>query len=300
MITGRLFDIQRFSISDGPGVRTSVFLKGCNLRCAWCHNPESQSMKTEIRYAVNKCIGCGLCVHICPNGAHRVNERSEHVLQRSKCSVCTKCVDMCNPRALEVIGKEFTVEQVMDEVLKDRELYTFSGGGMTVTGGEPLMQKEFTFALLKAAHAHEIHTAIETAGHASWDALEMLAQETDLFLYDVKGFDSEHHRMNTGQGNEQILDNLQRLSQKARVFVRMPLIAGLNDSLEEARLCAQFLKTLGGVEQIELLPYHRFGEAKYALVGRKAVCFEAPLKEHMNALAEIYENAGKKVIVHAS
>lgn len=300
MITGKIFDIQRFSISDGPGVRTSVFLKGCNLRCAWCHNPESQSVKTEIRYAVNKCIGCGLCINACPNGAHRVNERSEHIFQRSKCSACAECTDVCNSRALEVIGREFTVDQVMDEVLKDRELYEFSGGGMTVTGGEPLVQKEFTHELLKAARTQGIHTAVETAGYAPWDTLEMLAMETDLFLYDVKGFDSERHRMNTGKENDVILANLQRLSEKTRVFVRMPLIAGLNDSLEEARLCAQFLEQLEGVEQIELLPYHRFGEAKYILVGREAVCFEAPLKERMNALRAIYEDAGKKVIVHSS
>lgn len=300
MISGRLFDIQRFSINDGPGIRTCIFMKGCNLHCTWCHNPESQASQPEIRYQPEKCIYCGSCISVCPSSSHRINERFVHTFQRSKCISCTQCANICNTKALDLIGREFTVEQVIAEVLKDQELYDLSGGGMTLTGGEPLVQPTFALALLQAAHVEGIHTAIETAGCVSWNTIERISKETDLFLYDLKGFNPKQHFLNTGQDNKLILTNLQRLAQEHHIIVRMPLIADLNDSTEEAKRYANFLEPLNGITQIELLPYHRFGEAKYAPLGRKVTCFNAPSAEHLQRLADIYSAIGKQVIVHTA
>lgn len=300
MNVGKVFDIQRFSINDGPGVRTSVFLKGCNLRCAWCHNPESQAFHTEIRYTADKCICCGLCIEACPVDAHRLNSMGMHMYERVKCKLCKRCAEACSAHALEVVGRNMSVEQVMEVVRKDSDLYDYSGGGLTVTGGEPLMQAEFTLALLRSAHAELIHTAIETAGEAPWVVLKRIAAECDLVLFDFKGFDSERHQMNTGVRNDRILANLQKLAKERRLFVRMPLISGVNDFCQEAERAADFLSRLPGVEQIELLPYHRFGEPKYADMGRKAQCFGAPDSEKMKRLTQIYRQTGKKVIEHGS
>lgn len=300
MKKGSVFDIQRFSISDGPGVRTSVFFKGCNLRCVWCHNPESQALKTEIQYKESLCIGCGKCIRICENGAHQLNELLRHIYKRNLCKECGECTRSCNAKALELVGKDMCVEAILNEVVKDCALYKLSGGGITLTGGEPLLQPEFAASLLKAAQAEGIHTAVETAGFVRWDSLEAVATHTNLFLYDVKGFDSKRHAKNAGSGNERVLANLKKLALIAEIFIRMPLIAGLNDSLEEAAMGTEFLKSLEGVRQIELLPYHRFGEAKYPLVGRTASCFEAPSLERMQAIAKIFEKTGKKVIVHTA
>ncbi len=300
MRRGMVFDIQRFSVSDGPGVRTTVFLKGCNLRCLWCHNPESQNAKQELQIQEKSCIHCGACIGNCEKGALYVTGEGKYELNRALCDGCGACTAVCCTKAVSLTGRRMIAEEVLHEVKKDLEMYRISGGGMTVSGGEPLLQPAFTEELLRMAKACGIHTAVETAGDVSYEHLSKIAGFTDLFLYDIKGYDAEGHRKNTGRTNGRILENLKKLSERSHVFVRMPVIAGKNDSPEEIRKTSKFLRDLVGVEQIEVLPYHRFGEGKYECYGRRAECFQAPTDEQLEMLAGILKETGKKVIVRSA
>jgi pyruvate formate lyase activating enzyme len=264
-----LFDIQRFSISDGPGIRTTVFLKGCPLRCLWCHNPESQSPEREILFSPERCIGCGWCFSVCPQHCHSMIGGT-HVFNREHCIRCGRCAERCYAEALTVSGVTESVEAVMDEVLKDRLLYGNSGGGLTVSGGEPLAQPEFTRALCSAAREAGIHVCLDTSGYGPWESLEALLPFVDLFLYDVKTVLDEHHRKLTGVGNQLILKNLRTLDARGKQTVlRCPLIPGVNDSDEELRGIADLANELKNVRAIDVEPYLPLGLGKSRRLGRE-------------------------------
>jgi len=271
-----IFDITRNSYVDGPGIRTTVFFKGCNLRCAWCHNPESQNFASEMLFYRDKCTGCGKCRAVCPHGGQ-------------ECDLCGKCTWLCPASAREICGKEYTPDEVLRIVRKDCAFYESSGGGVTFSGGECMLQTEFLCEILKMCKENGIHTAIDTAGNVPYERFAEVIPYTDLFLYDIKCMDPQLHRKYTGVSNERILDNLQKLlGEGKKVWIRIPVIAGVNDSLKEMRDIREFLQKSGTVEKIELLPYHAMGEHKYSALGKESPIFEVPSPERMEELREIF------------
>lgn len=266
---GMVFDVQRYSIHDGPGIRTLVFLKGCPLRCYWCCNPESQRDEREIAWFAKNCIGCGRCLEVCPKGAISDSPDGK-IIDRSRCDICGKCVDNCYPGALQVIGQEVSPEEVLDMVIRDKTFYKRSKGGVTLSGGEPLLQPDFCLEVLKRCKEWGLHTCMETSGYGDPDALSQLVPYVDLFLYDVKHLDPERHRQYTGVSNEQILDNLRMVDGLgASVIIRVPLIPGYTAQEDNMKALGRLASTLKGVREVHLLPYHRLGEPKYRRVGRE-------------------------------
>lgn len=269
---GMVFDVQRFSLHDGPGIRTTIFLKGCPLSCSWCHNPESQSADIEIAFTAQKCRNCGKCVTECPEWA--IDITNPYRIDRARCTLCGFCVAMCPAGALEIIGREVTVAELVQEVEKDCLFYQESGGGVTISGGEPLTQFDFVLALAKALKERGISVVIDTAGYSGirnddLEKLRMLVKIVDLILYDVKFIDSAKHKFYTGVENREILSNLVVLFREfsSKVLVRYPRIPGINDTQSDIQLLIRFLEGLPGV-RIELLPYHRLGAGKYARIGK--------------------------------
>lgn len=263
---GIVFNIQRFCVNDGPGIRTTVFLKGCMLNCVWCHNPESKSKRTQIMYYADKCIGCGECVSACSVGAHAF-EGGAHIFDRDACVSCGECASVCIG-ALEVCGEEKSVEQVIAEVIKDASFYKNSGGGMTLSGGDPFMQHEFSLELLKAAKENGIHTCIESCGYVSQDILESFIPYVDIFLWDMKESDAQRHKSFTGVSNEQILSNLRFLNERgARVILRCPIIPGYNDRDEHLFAIGEIAEELECIEHVEVEPYHPLGSSKSLALG---------------------------------
>ncbi len=261
-VTGRLFDIQRFSVHDGPGIRTTVFLKGCPLRCLWCHNPEGIGQGDQLSFLPDKCIGCGWCFGACENDAHAMVD-DKHMLDREKCQVCGKCAEKCYAAALEIVGRTATVEEVLDEVLRDKPFYETSGGGMTLSGGEPLMQVDFSAALLAAAKGEGLHTAIETCGQATWECFERIIDNVDMFMFDIKATDPVSHKQYTGVGVELILENLHKLHATGKpILLRLPTVPGLNDGREHFQRVAELAAALPGLLGVEIMPYHRLGLSK--------------------------------------
>jgi pyruvate formate lyase activating enzyme len=299
-LTGRIFNIQRYSLHDGVGIRTLVFLKGCPLRCQWCSNPESQSPKPDLGFIAARCVGieaCGApCVPACPLGALRLDGGGKVVVDRDHCDACGKCVVPCGHDALKVVGREMTVAEVMKEIEKDRPFYRRSGGGVTIGGGEPLAQYRFTAALLAAAQDEYLHTAIETSGCVAWPHLAEVLRHVDVLYFDLKHMDPQHHEVLTGQANELILDNLRQvlsMKEPQDVIIRIPLIPGCTDSLENISASSHFLAELGFV-QVELVPYHGFGVPKYAQYGMVyplADC-QSVSEDEMRTLREIVRSAG--------
>lgn len=268
---GRVFDVQRFSIHDGPGIRTTVFLKGCPLRCVWCHNPEGMRPDMELSFAGEKCIGCGYCFRACPNGCH-VDAGGRHVLLRGRCAACGRCTEECFAQALECVGREMRVDEVMHEVLRDCPFYETSGGGLTVSGGEPLMQFDFAASLLRSARRAHVHTCLETCGYAPAEKVERISEWVDLFLYDFKETDPRKHREFTGVSNDRILDNLRLLHARgARIVLRCPLVPGLNDRPDHFDGIAELSRELPGMDGVELMPYHALGKSKLDRLGHGAV-----------------------------
>lgn len=264
---GIVFDIKRFAIHDGPGIRTTVFLKGCPLACAWCHNPEGIAAAPQIAYDAHTCIGCARCAAVCPGGCHSVSGAG-HLYERSRCTSCGRCAEACPTEALRLIGREMSTAEVLDVVLRDRAFYATSGGGITVSGGEPLAQPQFARAVLAAARADGLHTCLDTSGFVLWEHLESVLPLVDLFLWDVKDTDAARHRANTGVDLELILDNLRRLDRAgANLMLRCPMVPGVNDSEEDAGALADLWYSLESRPPVELLPYHRMGEGKRATIG---------------------------------
>jgi pyruvate formate lyase activating enzyme len=261
-LRGTVFEIERYALHDGPGIRTLVFLKGCPLGCLWCSNPESQEVRPRLQYWSEKCIGCRQCLEACPHGALSWQDRIQ--IDDDACRRCGTCARLCPTEALVLIGQSMSPEEVLREVLKDEHFYRNSGGGVTFSGGEPLVQLDFLLECLRLCRRQGLHTAVETCGHAPWQALEALVPETDLFLFDLKHMDGEAHRRLTGASNTRLLENFQRLVRGGnRLVARVPVIPGLNDGNEQLLGLRDFLVRTGPHVPVDLLPYHRLGRSKY-------------------------------------
>lgn len=293
MTWGIIFNIMRYSISDGPGIRTTVFLKGCPLHCRWCHNPESQSGEFQEMFSRDRCLGCGACIRACPRGALTSKGRDP-----DKCTSCRRCVEACSSGAREGTGRKMTVGQVMAEVEKDIIFYDQSGGGVTFSGGEPLAQPDFLKSLLRECRKQEISTALDTSGYCSWDYLRSIAPEVDLFLFDIKIINDERHREVVGVSNRGILENLKALTGiHGNVIVRFPVIPGYTDSPENIEGLGKFLAQIN-IKGIEPLPYHKIGIEKYRRLGKSNPLedLEPPSGDDMGRLGETLEGFGLKVI----
>lgn len=300
-LTAPIFNIQSYSIHDGPGIRVTVFEKGCPLRCVWCANPESNLAKPQLMTYHTRCTGCGRCVAVCPNQAIRLDEKDGKILEftdRNLCVDCGACVSVCPAEARELAGEEKTVRQVLDKVLQDKLFMDGSGGGMTISGGECLMHPEFTAALLYAAKQEGIHTAVESCSFASRNVVDQVFQYVDLALLDIKHMNSNKHMEYTGVPNEQILDNILHVYHdlKVPVSIRVPTIPGYNDSDENISAMAQFVsERMGKDVEVHLLPYHRMGESKNESLGNEMnLSIEVPAQAHMEHLKTLVESFGLK------
>jgi pyruvate formate lyase activating enzyme len=296
-IPGWVFDIQRYSLHDGPGLRTNVFFQGCPLGCAWCCNPESQAMEPQMACFENRCFACGDCLVACPQGAlHLVDGRLRW--DPRVCDGCGRCGEVCPSQAIQWLGRRMTAGEVLAEVLRDAAFYA-EGGGVTLTGGEPLAQLEFAYAILRLARREVVHTALETCGHVPWACFERVLPDLDLVLYDLKHMDSERHRRGTGVGNERILDNARRVARcGVAMLMRVPLIPGFNMDAENVRRTARFALELG-VGEVHLLPYHRLGRPKYRALGLAYPGEAIPLPQdgETEAIADIFRARGLRVQV---
>lgn len=291
-----IFNIQKFSVHDGPGIRTTVFLKGCPLKCIWCHNPESQNMNKEVLYDSKKCVLCGTCEKICPTNAIKI-ENNKLTTDINKCNHCGKCNIYCIYGAREVVGKHYNVDEVMSEVMKDKVFYEQSNGGVTVSGGEPLIQIDFIEELLKRLKEEKIHTAVDTSGAVNFDILERVAKYTDLFLFDLKLMDDEKHKEYIGVSNKNIIENLKKLSKiHCNINLRMPIIEGINDDNSHIEKTIELLKHLN-IKNINLLPYHNIAKHKYEKLGLvyEDEKMSIPSDVKMNSLKELFEKNGYRV-----
>lgn len=265
--TGTVFDIRRFSVHDGPGIRTTVFLKGCPLRCGWCHNPEGLSAAAEVIWRAERCVRCGACVAACAEGALRW-EGDTSVLDAARCSLCGDCAEACYADAREVLGRSMTADAVLAIAERDRVFYEQSGGGITVSGGEPLAQPAFLADLLDRCRARGLHTALDTCGEAAWEDLDRVRGVVDLFLYDLKLVDDVRHRRATGVSNTRILANLAALARHGHAIVlRLPLVPGVTDDDRNVGAVGALAAELG-IRHVAVLPFHALGAAKYARLGR--------------------------------
>lgn len=276
MSNATIFDVERCSFVDGPGLRTTVFFKGCNLKCMWCHNPESQSFKPEMLFYKDKCKGCGKCLDVCHTSG--------------KCILCGKCELYCPADARKVCGKKYTVDEIFDAVISDKPFYDNSGGGVTFSGGECMLQIDFLCDILKKCKENGIHTAVDTAGHVPFESFERVLPYTDLFLYDIKCYDSEKHKKYTGVDNLLILENFKKLFKaNAKIWIRIPVISGVNDNINEMESIKDYIYSIGIPEKVELLPYHSMGENKYRALNKIPINFFPPSEEKIKDLRKIFD-----------
>ncbi len=290
---GLIFDLQRFSLSDGPGIRTTLFLKGCPLRCLWCHNPESMRQSKEIMFFPERCRSCGACVWACPNGAQTVGLNGRN-MDFGRCTGCLKCTAYCRFGALSVVGWEVTVEEIAEELERDRPYYEGSGGGVTISGGEPTLQASFVAQLCAVLKGKGLHLALDTCGHTCWDDLARIATQVDLVLLDIKHLDPARHRALTGITNGLILDNLGRLLDAGiPVSIRFPLIPGQNDDDEHIERLAGLLRD-HRIDRVEVIPYHSLGLSKYRQLGRSCLLdgLRPPGENYVQAKMGVFQRFG--------
>jgi len=298
LVCGLVSSIRRLAVHDGPGIRTIVFLKGCPLCCAWCAAPETQSSDLDVIHYPERCIACDRCRSVCRVDAIQVDVEGRRRLDRSRCTLCGECVETCYAEALTMSGERRTVGEVVAELVRDRVFYERSGGGVTLSGGEPLLQPEFTAALLNACKREGLHTALETSGCQRWEAFERLLTDLDLLLYDLKIMDPGKHQRLVGVSNELILENLRRaVGRGVPTIVRVPVVAGLTDDIENYGTMAEFLRGISPIGRVDLLPYHRLGEGTYARLGRTYALLGIPLvtDEKLAELASILRAHGVSV-----
>ncbi|MFC1903547.1 glycyl-radical enzyme activating protein [Chloroflexota bacterium] len=297
---GIVVKIQRFSVQDGPGIRTTVFLKGCPLRCLWCSNPETQNTSVEVEYDRAKCLPqCYECVDVCDSGA--IASDGDYItINNSQCTGCGKCTEVCYRRALVLIGQKMSVEDVVNEVESDKPFYEKSGGGVTLSGGEPLSQPEFARQIAEECKQRDISTALDTSGQIDWKVLEDVLEYIDLVLYDIKLLDSEEHKKFTGVSNQLILENARKVSQEdIPLILRVPVVPGINDSPENLRQLAEFANSLPHLLGVQLLPYHRIGVHKYPMLGRKCPLadLKQPTKDYMLRIRKLLESFGIESLI---
>lgn len=292
---GLIFNIQRYSLHDGPGIRTTVFMKGCPLNCRWCSNPESIKPYPQIMTNDLKCVRCAKCVKVCLQGAITIDGKRK--INRFRCDLCLKCIEVCPTGALRVAGQYVTVEEVFSEVMKDELFYQNSGGGVTISGGEPLSQLEFVYSLLRECKRKGLHTTLDTSGYANWAVLDKVLRYVDLVLYDIKHMDSQSHKRGTGRNNTLILENVHLTTSRVKTWLRLPLIPGYNDSEANIKDIINFAKEIGA-EKVSILPYHEWGKLKYKQLGRRYILkVKPPSEEYLQALKKIIENDGVRVTV---
>ncbi len=277
-MNGLIFNIQKFCINDGPGIRTTVFFKGCPLRCKWCHNPESNRISHDLLFSVDKCILCRKCEAVCEQGVHIFEKK--HILDRTVCVACKRCESFCPVNALEIAGKGMSIQEILKTVLSDKEFFEDSGGGLTLSGGEPFLQYEFMLELLKKAKENSLHTCVETCGFTDREKLLEASQYVDIFLFDYKHSDSVLHKQYTGAENEKILNNLKLLNEKGcKIILRCPIIPDVNDTQEHFRAIGELADSLKNIIGIEIAPYHELGISKGERLGEKINSFTVPEKE---------------------
>lgn len=295
-----LFDIKRYAINDGPGIRITIFLKGCPLTCDWCHNPESQSLKVQKMYTHSKCIACGECVKACEQNACTLTDGGI-ITDTEACILCGKCAEVCPTKATEMSGKLYSIEEIMTEIEKERVFIEQSGGGVTFSGGEPLMHSDFLIQLLDACKEKNIHTVVDTTGFSKKETLLAVAKKTDHFLFDLKMMDSEKHKKFTGVGNELILENLKLLADSgASISIRIPLIKGVNDDDENTKATIKYLSSLSGKKRkINILPYHAIAAKKYEKLGGKydAKNMEVPSDEIQEKIVQLFKENGFEAVI---
>jgi len=295
--TGVIFDVKRFAVHDGPGIRTTVFLKGCPLRCQWCHNPESWYPTPEMSVRRNLCLRCGRCVEACPHDAITLNDDGP-AIDAERCQACGACVSACPSGAREILGRPVSVDEVIARVERDVPFYDQSGGGVTFSGGEPMAQVEFLGALLARCKAHDLHTAVDTSCHASWEAFKSILPNVDLFLCDVKHADAKIHEQITGVTNELLIENLKQINKSSkRIFLRFPVIPGVNDDLDNVDALGRLASSLGAVARIDILPYNETMQGKLTRLTGSYELVEStrPSDEHVRMIADRLEGFGLAV-----
>jgi pyruvate formate lyase activating enzyme len=297
MKDGMIFDIQKYAIHDGPGIRTTVFFKGCPLRCWWCQNPEGQDSRPELVYRKSRCTGCSECAKHCPREA--ISLVAQHVsINRENCVLCDNCSRVCPSDALSVAGRQVSVKEILGEIEKDVTFFDESGGGVTFSGGEPLLQHDFLNAVLAECKERDIHTIVQTCGFAPYEVVDRVRDKVDLFLYDIKIMDDRKHRKYTGGSNGQILENLRKLAENgSSIVISFPIIPSINDDDENVTRTAEFIHSLPNIKHVNLLPYHRAGIEKYKNLGKlyKLDRIQPPSDQRMKSIKEEIEAFGIEV-----
>ena len=302
-LSAPVFNIQRFCVHDGPGIRTNVFLAGCDMRCKWCQNPEGLIAEPRLMVNLNKCIQCGACISECPYGAIYIGSDGQPLTDRSKCMVCGRCTKVCYTGAREILGTVHTPDSLLREVLKDEVVFAQTGGGVTLSGGEPTLHPAFAAEFLRKCREHGLHTAIETNGNARWDDLKKIAEFTDLFLFDIKLMEADKHRYWTGTGNERILSNFRKLAEGNRQIIpRIPLIPGVNDDEEGFQAILDFIRcSAPQLEVLHILPFHQLGASKYRGLDAEYAMADIQIREEdLDRCVKAAKKMGFKVDVGGS